>query len=209
MQTPKHQTYYHSLCSTRLQQTAEDAVAEIWGAPGCIPSLACLAIECPLVADSSHFVEVWAAPTRPSDSQDHSASPAPHPLPQTPTSPAFIFFLSSPSRQFNQVHRLTPNHPPLTTPLSSPLYSGLCICMPGTLCGGLGSRAQILLYLSSPHFCASLFADKVSLPIEKRTKPEVTFSEVKCPHLRHVVYKVNHTMSTMKNLSNSVLELRH
>lgn len=42
--------------------------------------------------------------------------------------------------------------------------------MPGTLWRDLGSRAQILLYLSSPLFSASLFADKVSLPALKKRK---------------------------------------
>lgn len=85
-------------------------------------------------------------------------------------SSSFIFFLSSPSRQFNQVCRLTPNPVPVTGPLSFPLRSDLRISMPGTLWRDLGSRAQILLYLSSPLFSASLFADKVSLPALKKRK---------------------------------------
>lgn len=69
----------------------------------------------------------------------------------------------SPRRQFNQVHWLTQHPVPLTAPPVLP-PSRLCppqsISMPGTLCGGLGSRAQILLYLSGQLCCASQFSDK-------------------------------------------------
>lgn len=45
------------------QMTAEDAIAE--NLSDYILFLPCQAIECPLGADSSHFLEVWAAPTEP------------------------------------------------------------------------------------------------------------------------------------------------
>lgn len=75
--------------------------------------------------------------------------------------------------------------------------------MPGTLWRDLGSRAQILLYLSSLLFSASLFADKVSLPAlkKRRRSQKLLFlkSNVLVLELHHIKEKEKQTNQN-KNL---------
>lgn len=83
------------------------------------------------------------------------------------------------------MHWLTQHPVPLTAPPVLP-PSRLCppqsISMPGTLCGGLGSRAQILLYLSGQLCCASQFSDKACQyrRQQKQGRSNFFFSSVKC-----------------------------